>query len=220
MSKEEIAEEKSMGGNQADASEPKSDPEQEVVQKKEEAQIPYSKYKKIKDEMRELASWKEAEEQKKREEQEQALISEKKYEELISNLKEENARLKSGNSELSQMHKQKLLDLEIDKLVFAEASKHGANDVSDIQRFIDRSSLDVDYNDETGQMKVSGVDDVINELKQSKPYLFSSGQVQNKVENGKPNIAKADDDHLPANMTRKRNTIHNTAMNMLKMARG
>jgi len=76
--------------------------------------------------------------------------------------------------------------------VSLESAKQNAKDVDDILRFIDFD--DLPFNEDTG--KINGIDTIIGDLKNDKPYLFGTekpGQPQHKVDDGKPIMIAPDE---------------------------
>lgn len=89
--------------------------------------------------------------------------------------------LKTKNAELSN----ELSNNELDKRILKVISKD-AHDPDDIFKFVNKD--DFEYDEETGD--ITNFDDVINSVKESKPYLFSTPpeekepQVEDKKNNG------------------------------------
>lgn len=99
----------------------------------------------------------------------------------LETLQSEVDTLKTKNAELSN----ELSNNELDKRILKVISKD-AHDPDDIFKFVNKD--DFEYDEETGD--ITNFDDVINSVKESKPYLFSTPpeekepQVEDKKNNG------------------------------------
>lgn len=88
----------------------------------------------------------------------------------VETLQKERDELKNTNDELNA----KLSDNELDKRILKVVSKD-AHDPDDIFKFIDKEQFE--YDEETGS--ITNFDDVLSNLKESKPYLFNVQSVAN-----------------------------------------
>lgn len=88
----------------------------------------------------------------------------------VDTLQKERDDLKNTNDELNA----KLSDNELDKRILKVVSKD-AHDPDDIFKFIDKKQFE--HDEETGD--ITNFDDVLSNLKESKPYLFNVQSVAN-----------------------------------------
>lgn len=99
----------------------------------------------------------------------------------LETLQSEVDTLKTKNAELNS----ELSNNELDKRILKVISKD-AHDPDDIFKFVNKD--DFEYDEETGD--ITNFDDVINSVKESKPYLFNTApeekepQVEDKKNNG------------------------------------
>lgn len=91
----------------------------------------------------------------------------------VEKLKEEN----KGLSESVKEYKKQVSQNELDKRILKHVSKD-AHDPDDVFKFIDNDKFE--YDEETGE--VSNLDEVLTELRESKPYLFASVEADTNVE--------------------------------------
>lgn len=96
-----------------------------------------------------------------------------KLNDKVEKLKEEN----KGLSESVKEYKKQVSQNELDKSILKHVSKD-AHDPDDVFKFIDKEKFE--YDEETGE--VSNLEEVLTELRESKPYLFNGAELSGGVE--------------------------------------
>jgi len=136
------------------------EPEPKQPEKGAEENIPKHRFDEVYNELKDLKE----QDQKRKAEADKAgekkLKEDKKWEELATKRKSDNEKLKTD-----------LTTQSIKSAVVAEAYKLGAVDVSDVYALINKSKIKID---EDGN--VTGVEEAVKELSESKAHLFGEGR--------------------------------------------
>lgn len=131
----------------------------------ENQMIPKSRFDEVNTELKDLRAWKEEQEAKAKKAEDKKLQADKKWEELATKRSAEAEALKA-----------QLTDAKIRSAVAAEAYKNGAIDVNDIVALVDKAKVQVDKDG-----NVTGVEEAVKALVDSKPHLFGEGKPASTV---------------------------------------
>lgn len=186
--------------------------------------VPLYKFKKANDRLKEtqaeLEKYKKAEQEK----QEKELLEQKNFEALLA---KKDADIKERDSKIESFTRKEKED-KINKALAREIKKHKPNDPEDVLLFVNKGAITIVEDDE-GTFKIEGVEEQVEALKKSKPYLFGKAGSQKKDdkksddENNKSNAGAGDDDDPDLNKGKlshmSGNKTINNVLGMLSKAR-